>query len=616
MSMMIQETATPAELAGGVKSPRQRNGVGRFRLLRRLFVFVAPYRGRLLVSFATILLTSVLALAGPVMIRYLVDALAPGGDPSQLGRTALLLMAIFAVLSVLMVVRAYLLDYVGQRVVVDLALTLYRRIQSLSLSFFHHRRTGELVSRLTNDVTTVRTVVTSDLATGLSQVLMFAGALIFLLLTSWRLSLFMFVLVPVVAVVASVSGRRLRRLSAKMQDELATATTVAEEAISAFQVVRSFTREDYEVARYGKSIEETFATGMARTRVRVIFSPLVTFLFYAATVAILWFGGHEVLAGRLTTGQLVTFILLTLTMAGSISRTSTLWTQLQQAIGATERLFEILDTQPDVVEAPLARALPRVAGRLTLENVSFAYSAADGTQDSRIVLDGISLDIQPGEVLALVGPSGAGKTTLLNLLPRFYDPIKGRVLADGVDLRDVSLRSLREQIAMVPQETQLFGGTVRENLLYGKLDATEAEVLAAARAANAHDFIAAFPKGYDTVVGERGLKLSGGQRQRISIARALLKDPRILLLDEATSSLDSDSEHLVQEALQRLMAGRTTVVIAHRLSTVQHAHRTAVLESGRLVDLGSHDELLARDGIYARFCRMQFDLRSPLATED
>ncbi|MGD0611217.1 MAG: ABC transporter transmembrane domain-containing protein [Anaerolineales bacterium] len=580
-------------------------GMGQFR---RLFAFIQPYRVRLYIAFVVIVLGSILGLAGPYTLQFLIDAVFKKNDSHLLNLITLILVGIFLLQSVTYFIRGYLLSFVGERVMADLRIQLFERLQSLSLSFYNERRTGELVSRVTNDVGTVRSLVTGDIATALGQVLTFIGALILILVTDWRLTLFMFALIPIVILIAVLFGRRLRSLSSQVQDQLANATTVLEEGIGGIRVVQSFTREDYEIGRFRKSIEATFSLAMKRIRVSNLFGPVISFLGFGAVVSIFWFGGHEVLAGHITPGQLFMFLVLTLTIAGSIGQFSSLWTSLQETLGATRRLFDILDTTTDITEPADAAPLPHVEGRISFENVSFSYK----DDPDNPILEGVSFEAQPGEVLALVGPSGAGKTTLVNLIPRFFDPTSGQICIDGHPLQSLQVKSLRSQIGIVPQETLLFGSSVRENILYGRLDASETEVVEAARAANAHEFILQLSKGYDTLVGERGAKLSGGQRQRIAIARAILKDPRILLLDEATSSLDSESEGLVQEALDRLMRGRTSIVIAHRLSTIQNADRIAVLDAGRIVEIGTHSELLQRDGLYAHLHRLQFRLEEPL----
>jgi subfamily B ATP-binding cassette protein MsbA len=533
-------------------------------------------------------------------MQNLVNTVFQEGNQSELNRITVILVVTFLLRAALYYLQGYSLSYIGERIVTDLRRQVYAHLHTLSLRFFTDRRVGELISRLSSDVTIVRSALTTSVATFLSQSVTFVGSLVLMLVLNWRLTLFILLLAPLVVASAAFFGARLRRLSTDVQDQLADSSALAEEALSNNRIVKAFTREPYEVERYKEQVEQTFQVAMRMTRLRAAFGPLVTFLAFSSLTLILWFGGREVLAGRLSAGALIAFLVYGINIAASIGAFTGLYTQLQEAAGATRRIFEIIDEQTDVVEIPNALDLPLVEGRITFHNVSFAYPGAQH------VLRNIDLEIQPGEILALVGPSGAGKSTLFNLIPRFYDPTDGLVSIDGQDLHAVTLESLRSQIGLVPQETQLFSGTIRENLRYGMLDASDQELRQAARVANAEEFILELPQGYGTRVGERGMKLSGGQRQRIAIGRSILKNPRILLLDEATSSLDSESEGLVQEALDRLMQNRTTVIIAHRLSTVQNAHRIAVLDRGRLVELGTHNELLELNGLYARLYRLQF----------
>lgn len=572
---------------------------------RRLLIYLRPYRKPMAIASLSLLLGSAIGLVFPLIIQDLVNTVLAKGSQLQLGQITLLLIAIFLVRAVFYYIQTYSLSFVGERIVLDLRSQTYRHIQTLSIRFFNDRRVGELISRLSSDVTIVRTALTNNIAIVISQTLTFTGSLVLMLILNWRLTLFILILAPLIITIAVIFGARLRKLSTLIQDQLADSTAIAEEALSNIRIVKAFTRESYEVQRYDENINRTFLATMKATTWRAIFGSLVTFLGFASIALILWFGGLEVLANRLTTGSLVAFLVYGINIAASMGSFTSLYTQLQEAAGASHRIFELNQTHPEIADDPNAVNLPQIQGQITFKDVSFAYPGAQH------VLHQINLTIESGEVVALVGPSGAGKSTLFNLIPRFYDPTSGQIFVDGKDLREVTLTSLRGQIGLVPQETQLFSGSIQENLRYGNLQASEADIQAAAQAANAEEFILRLAEGYETLVGERGVKLSGGQRQRIAIARAILRNPRILLLDEATSSLDSESEGLVQEALNRLMIGRTTVIIAHRLSTVHMANRIAVLDAGRVVELGNHAELMMLNGLYARLYQMQFRTSMP-----
>lgn len=488
--------------------------------------------------------------------------------------------------------HSYLTAWVSQHIVADFRTHLFAHLQTLSVSFFARRRTGELLSRLMNDVTVIQSVVTETPIDTAKQLVTFVGGIAFLLAMNWRLCLLILLLLPLLVVVAKFFGRRLKSLSTSIQDQTAALSTLIEEVISGIRIVKSFVQTKREETRFTAQVWQNLSLTMRRAGIMAVFIPVISLLTFSAAAAVLWYGGRQVIDGTVSPGDLFAFVLFAGILIGPFSSAARVFAQVREAQGATERVFEILDQQSEVSDSPTAKALASVSGHIRVEHVSFAY---DPRQP---VLTDVSFEAQPGELVAIVGPTGAGKTTAMNLIHRFYDPTEGRITIDGLDLRQVTLESWYRQIALVPQETILFGGTILDNIRYGNREASEEMVEAASRAAHAHDFIMSLPDQYHTVVGEKGINVSGGQRQRIAIARAILKNPRILLLDEATSALDSESERLVQEALEQLMKGRTTFVIAHRLTTIQRADRILVLNKGRLVEAGTHSELMDRQGLY------------------
>jgi ATP-binding cassette, subfamily B, bacterial MsbA len=579
-----------------------------FEAMGRIFRLSRPYRGRLIAALALTLVSAGVWLLLPLGMRTMVDAVFEQADRVLLNRMTLGLMAFFVVQSAIGFVGFYLLEWTGERLVTDLRKQLYAHLLNLDLRFFSNQRTGDLTSRLTNDVGTIRTAVTSSFVDAVRQTMMLIGSAVLMVVLDWQMSLFIFMTVPPVMLLARFFGARIRALARDVQDRLADSTAVAEESISAVRVVKAFAREPYEVDRFNGSVDVLFKTAIRKVVITNVFWSTVGLLFMLALIGLFWYGGVSVLNGRLTSGGLVAFVFYAFNIARTVGGMSQLYTTFNNAAGASERLFELMDTTPETTDSQDARPLPAVRGEVHFSNVGFGY------REGHPVLESIDRVIHPGEKVALVGPSGAGKTTLLNLIPRFYDPDAGQVLVDGYNLRDVTLASLRAQIAVVSQDVHLFNASVRENIRYGRLEADQASIEAAAEAANAHAFIVGLPEGYDTVVGERGTKLSGGQKQRIAIARAILRDARILLLDEATSSLDSTSEALVQEALDHLMKGRTTFIIAHRLSTVQDADRILVLDQGRIVQEGTHEALFAQEGMYRELASRQFrDTLAPVA---
>lgn len=568
--------------------------------LVKIFALSKPYRTRFYIATALVLVGSAIWLSVPLGLRELLDAVFEQGDSRLLNILAVGLMGLFVIQALFSFGGNYHLEWVGERVVTDLRKKVYTHLHRLGFRFFAERRLGEITSRLTNDVGSIRTALTDSLPQLLTISFSLIGSVSLMVVLNWRLSAVIFATVPFVTIATRYFGQKIRKLSRGIQDELADSTAVAEDALGAVRLVKAFVREDYEVGRYTKAVEKLFKTVRRKVVLTQFFWSGVGIMFMSTLVIIFWYGGKEVLADRLTAGDLVAFIIYALNISRSVTQTSRLYTAVNTAAGASERIFELLDEVPEILDKPGSKEVEHIEGKISFEDLNFAY------ENERRILKDITFNAEAGQTVALVGPSGAGKTTLLNLIPRFYDPQEGSIKVDGMNIRDLKVRSLREHISIVPQEVHLFGTSIKENIKYGKLDATDEEVIAAAKDANAHDFIMNTPEGYDAMIGEKGVKLSGGQRQRLAIARAILKNPRILLLDEATSSLDSESEAQVQEALYRLMQGRTTFVIAHRLSTVQHADRILVMDEGEIVEDGTHIELLEKGGLYSHLYGLQF----------
>ena len=579
--------------------PITRGGVATFaRLLR----YIRPYWRWMAVAVFALVVSSLLGLVLPLVVRNLVDFVFVNKDFADLNRVTVALVVVFVFQSLFTFIQQMALAYVGEHAVADIRIDFYTHLQELPLSFYAERRTGELVSRLTNDVALLQQSITWNLVILLRQVITIVGAAALLFWLDWRLTLLILLVVPVITLTMVYLGGRIRAASVGVQDALAEVSNVTEETTRGVRIVKSFARETYEVGRFSGAVMKLYDAAMHRARTNAMLAPTIGLIASVTITGILYYGGSQVILGRLTPGDLIAYLIYTVLIASPVAIMADLYGQFQAAIGASQRMLDLLDTPPELTDAPNATPLPSVVGDVVFDRVSFHYTAAID------VINGVSFTARAGQLIALVGPSGAGKSTLVNLIPRFYDVVDGCVSIDGRDVRDVTLRSLREQIGIVPQETLLFSGTVYDNIRYGRLEATREAIEAAAMAANAHRFIVDdLAEGYETTVGEHGAKLSGGQRQRIAIARAILKDPRILILDEATSSLDSASESLVQEALERLMVGRTSFVIAHRLSTVLNADWILVMSRGTIVEQGTHVALLRNpDGLYAQLYRMQF----------
>ena len=577
-------------------------GLGqRLSRIGRVFGLIGPHKRRFAGAVVTLFVGSGLGLLYPQAVRWAIDTGIRGGSTTRLDLVAAGLIFVFILDAVLTWLRHYLMSWLGERAVSDLRRKVFDRLITLPVGWFHERRTGELTGRLASDVTTVESVVGTEISLALRAVVQLIGGIVLLFITNWRLTLAMLAIVPPLVAVIVVFGRRIRRMSKDMQDSLADTSAHVQETVGAIQTVQAFVREPVESNAYGTHVERAFQSALRLARWRGAFMSTAGFLGFLVIAIVLWLGGRAVIAHQLTGGELVQFILYTVTIAFSLGSLSERWTSLERAAGATERLFEIIETVPLIRDPDAPEPLPAGRGAVHFEDVSFRYA----TRPDQAVLQHVDITVAPGEVVALVGPSGSGKTTLTALLLRFHDVTQGRVTFEGVDVRKLSLAELRHNVGLVSQEPILVSGTIAENIAYGRVDATKEEIERAAKLANAHDFVVGFPDGYKTLVGERGVQLSGGQRQRIAIARAVLMDPRVLVLDEATSNLDAESEALVQDALARLMKGRTTLVIAHRLSTVRDADRIVVLSAGKVAEVGSHDELMRSRGVYARLVEHQ-----------
>ncbi|MCV2873622.1 ABC transporter transmembrane domain-containing protein [Defluviimonas sp. WL0050] len=569
--------------------------------LKGLLPFLRPYGGLVAGAGVALVLTASISLLLPVAVRRVIDGFGEGAE--LLDSYFAGAMVIAGLLALGTGARYYLVTRLGERVVADIRKAVFDRVIGMSPAFYEKIMTGEVVSRITTDTTLILSVIGSSVSVALRNLLILLGGIVLMLFTSAKLTGLVLLIVPLVLVPIITQGRRLRRLSRENQDWIAASSGSASEALGAVQTVQAFTHERESRAEFARVTEEAFISAKARIRTRAAMTVAVIFLVFAGVVGVLWIGARDVRAGAMSPGELVQFVIYAIMAAGSVAALSEIWGELQRAAGATERLVELLNVTDSVTEPAAPVALPRPSrGEIVFDSVTFHYPA----RPEQSALEEMNLHVKPGETVALVGPSGAGKTTVIQLLLRFYDPYKGRITLDGVALSDMARSEFRKALALVPQDPVIFAATARENIRFGRPDATNEEVEAAARTAAAHDFLTALPEGYDTYVGERGVMLSGGQKQRIAIARAILRDAAVLLLDEATSALDAESERAVQKAVEAVSKDRTTLIVAHRLATVKKADRIVVFDQGRIVATGTHDALVAEGGLYARLARLQF----------
>ncbi|MGB5708478.1 MAG: ABC transporter transmembrane domain-containing protein [Arenicellales bacterium] len=571
--------------------------------LQALLPFIQPYWRTLLAALGALSVAAAAMLTLPVAVRFVIDRGLAAEDAATIDRYFAYLLLVAGVFGLFAALRFYLITWLGERVVADIRSAVYRHIVRLDPAFFEITRTGEVLSRLTTDTTLIQSIAGVNLSITLRSVLTLIGSLLMLAVTSPELMGLILILVPLVIIPIILIARRVRKLSRETQDRIADTSGLAGETLNAIQTVQAYTLENLQTEQFDHTVELTFVTAVRRIQVRAMLTAVAVVFIFGAITLVLWIGAHNVLAGEMTSGQLGQFLLYAMFVASSSASLSEMWGEMQRAAGAMERLLELMNAEPNISAPPDPVKMPLPGrGEIDMDKVSFSYPSRPGI----VAIDQFSLKVKPGETIAFVGPSGAGKSTLFQLLLRFYDPCAGQIKIDGTNLIEADPRDVRAGIGLVPQDTVIFSTSAKENIAFGRPGASSDEVRAAARAAAADQFIEALPEGYDTFLGERGSRLSGGQRQRIAIARAILKDPPILLLDEATSSLDAESERLVQEALEHLMEKRTTIIIAHRLATVRKADRIVVLDHGRMINTGSHRELLQRDPLYTRLAELQF----------
>ena len=566
----------------------------------RLLAYIKPYKKRLAAAVVCIIMAAGANLYLPWIIKDMIDDVLMSKDMLMLNLIAAGILVVMFTRGVFYYGQSYLVSYVGQRVIIDVRSVLFRKFQKMPLSYYDRQQTGTVMSYITNDVSAMQSAIVDNLIELVTESSILIGSLAMMIYLDWKLSLLTLMTIPLVGFAMKIFGRKLKRSSTVIQERAAEITSLLQESISAIRVVKSFVRETYEIRRFEEQNWKNFQAAMKNVKLSSLLTPTVEFLAAIAVTFIVWFGGYEVVNEVITAGELVAFLTYAVNLANPVKRLSRVYAAIQRAMAAADRVFAVMDLEEKITDVPGAKPLPPIKGQVEFKDITFSY------KEGQPALQHISLKAEPGQMIALVGPSGSGKSTIASLIPRFYDVDSGTITIDGHDIRQVTADSLREQIGLVPQETMLFSTTVMENIRYGRLDATDEEVIEAARAANAEEFIKDLPEGYDTKLGERGLNLSGGQRQRLAIARAILKNPRVLILDEATSALDTESEKIVQDALDKLMVGRTSFVIAHRLSTIFNADQIFVVENGHLREHGTHEELLAAGGLYSNLYNIQF----------